>query len=103
LIIDSKGEHFGHMDIITCIDSNDKIDEFLLQWNSEGQEFQVIFLNRQEELYGTNTNYFTSFDFLNRGEFVANVLQNVHGIYKFIEIADNAFSNPNFFKKGIIP
>ena len=51
------------MDIITCIDSNDEIDEFLLQWNSEGQEFQVIYLNRQEKLYGANTSYFISFDF----------------------------------------
>ena len=101
--IDSKGKHFGHMDIITCIDANDEIDKFLLQWNSEGQEFQVIYLNCQEKLYGTNTSYFISFDFFDWTEFIANVLQNIHGIYKSIEITNNAFSDPNFFNKGIIP
>ena len=101
--VDSRGKHFGHMDIIACIDSSNQIDNFLLQWNSEGQEFQVIFLNRQEKLYGTNTSYFISFDFFNWGEFVENILQDVHGIYKSIEITNNAFSDPNFFEKEIIP
>ena len=41
--------------------------------------------------------------FFNWFEFVTSVLQNIYGIYKSIEITNNAFSDPNFFKKGIIP
>lgn len=95
---DDTGENICQNDVLQVTLCSGTVFKYLFQWIEEGQEFNAIPLNEDDEIMRCNS-YFVNFtSSVSWNDVVPNILQNVWGDNKETKIIGNIIDNPELIK-----